>query len=105
MSRAILHRNRSLVLGRSILTGEQIQSPQENNEMNRPEGRENFDYFGSAEELFRSTTKKRRARRFSPFFLRALRFFVVDFHCFGHTSTVAAPKAKAALKNSSSLSV
>src|SRR5262245_65236296 len=27
----------------------------------------------------KSTTKKRRARRFLPFFLRALRFFVVDF--------------------------
>jgi hypothetical protein len=27
----------------------------------------------------KSTTKKRRARRFLFFFLRALRFFVVDF--------------------------
>jgi len=27
------------------------------------------------------------------FFLRVLRLFVVDFHCFSHTSTIAAPQA------------
>src|SRR5262245_19106648 len=32
--------------------------------------------------LRKSTTKKRRARRFSLVFLRVLRFFVVDFHSF-----------------------
>src|SRR5262249_40741937 len=32
--------------------------------------------------LRKSTTKKRRARRFFLVFLRVLRFFVVDFHSF-----------------------
>src|SRR4029453_19602315 len=33
--------------------------------------------------LGKPTTKKRRARRCFPSFLRALRFFVVDLHLFG----------------------
>jgi hypothetical protein len=36
--------------------------------------------------------KKRRARSFVPTLLRALRFFVVDFHRFSDTSPVAAPQ-------------
>src|SRR5262245_52377256 len=37
--------------------------------------------------LGKSTTKKRRVRRYFLLFLRFLRIFVVDFHCFWESLT------------------